>query len=64
MYGKLALPSLTQGRSPVRELRSLGSVWGVSGNRYSYRDSGPEAVIRDNAILRGAGQFDLTKTLH
>ena len=31
------LPSLTQGRSPVRELRSLGSVRGVPGNRYPYR---------------------------
>ena len=34
------LPSLTQGRSPVRELRSLGSVRGVPGNRYPYRESG------------------------
>jgi hypothetical protein len=36
-----ALPSLTQGGSPVRELRTLGSVRGVSGNRYPYRDPRP-----------------------
>ena len=40
------LPSLTQGRSPVRELRSLGSVRGVSGNRYPYRDSVLIAAVR------------------
>src|SRR3954453_22065813 len=34
----VALPSNTQGRSPVRELRTPGSVRGVSGNRHSYRD--------------------------
>jgi len=38
-----ALPSLTQGGSPVRELRSLGSERGVSGNRYPYRDPRPRA---------------------
>lgn len=34
----VALPSNTQGKSPVRELRTPGSVRGVSGNRHSYRD--------------------------
>jgi hypothetical protein len=29
----------------VRELRSLGSVRGVSGNRYPYRDPGSKAAI-------------------
>ena len=33
-----ALPSLTQGGSPVRESRTLGSVRGVPGNRHPYRD--------------------------
>ena len=33
-----ALPSLTQGGSPVRKSRSPGSVRGYPGNRYPYRD--------------------------
>ena len=36
VYGNL--PSLTRGGSPVRESRPPGSVRGVSGNRYPYRD--------------------------
>jgi hypothetical protein len=34
----IALPSLTPGGSPVRKLRMPGSVRGVAGNCYSYRD--------------------------
>ena len=37
----LALPSTTQGGSRVRKLRPLGSVRGVPGNRYPYRDTVP-----------------------
>ena len=33
-----ALPSFTQGGSPVRELRSLGSVRGVLRKEHPYRD--------------------------
>ena len=33
---RLCVP--TQGRSPVRECRTPGSVRGVSGNRHPYRD--------------------------
>ena len=40
-----ALPSLTPGGSPVRELRTLGSVRGASGNRCPYRDPRPKADI-------------------
>ena len=41
-----ALPSLTQGGSPVRELRTLGSVRGVSGNRYPYRDPRSNDLVK------------------
>jgi len=34
----LQLPSNTQGRSPVRELRTLGSVRGALSNGCLYRD--------------------------
>jgi hypothetical protein len=34
-----ALPSLTRGGSPVRELRTPGSVRGVLGNGHPYRDT-------------------------
>jgi hypothetical protein len=34
-----ALPSSTQGRSPVPELGTPGSVRGVFSNGHSYRDS-------------------------
>jgi len=34
---------LTQGRSPVRECRTLGTVRGASGNRRSYRDKSMKA---------------------
>jgi len=37
----LALPLLTRGGSPVRELRTPGSVRGVPGNGYPYRDQLP-----------------------
>src|SRR5215471_17239097 len=36
---KRALPSLTQGGSPVRKSRTPGSVRGVFGNGHPYRDS-------------------------
>ena len=36
-----ALPSITQGGSPVRESRSPGSVRGVFSNGHSYRDNRP-----------------------
>jgi len=36
----LALPLLTRGGSPVRELRTPGSVRGVPGNGHPYRASG------------------------
>jgi muconate cycloisomerase len=36
------LPSTTQGGSPVRKLRPPGSVRGVLGDRYSYRDIVPQ----------------------
>jgi len=34
----------TQGKSPVREIRSLGSVRGASGNRGPYRDTALRAA--------------------
>ena len=37
----LALPSLTQGGSPVRKSRPPGSVRGVPGNGHPYRDVAP-----------------------
>src|ERR1700680_172052 len=40
-----ALPSITQGGSPVRESRSPGSVRGVFSNGHSYRDSGCGEVM-------------------
>ena len=43
-----ALPLHTRGGSPVRELRTPGSVRGVSSNGYLYRDNRPKAVGRDN----------------
>jgi hypothetical protein len=36
----LALPSFTQGGSPVRESRTPGFVRGVPGNGHPYRDTG------------------------
>jgi ABC-type uncharacterized transport system substrate-binding protein len=42
------LPSTTQGGSPVRKLRPPGSVRGVLGDRYSYRD-------RRRVVLIAAG---------
>ena len=41
----------------MRELRSLGSVRGVSGNRYSYRDPRPVAALAGTALnVRYSGQ--------
>ena len=34
----------------MRELRSLGSVRGVSGNRYSYRDPRPQAAVQKRKL--------------
>ena len=49
------LPPNTQGGSPVRELRPPGSVRGVSGNGYPYRDirkNDPSAGVAPLAMLR------------
>jgi len=48
----------------VRELRSLGSVRGVSGNRYPYRDHEYEAAVQHLAWKgREATGFRSTSTL-
>lgn len=48
-----ALPSSTQGRSPVPESGTPGSVQGVPGDRYSYRDLGS---VRLSFVLRLLGK--------
>ena len=41
-----ASPSNTQGRSPMLEVGSSGSVRGVSSNGHPYRDPGSRAALR------------------
>src|SRR6516162_11051593 len=47
-----ASPSNTQGRSPMLELGSSGSVRGVSSNGHPYRDPGSRAAARFVPWLR------------
>jgi hypothetical protein len=47
-----ASPSNTQGGSPVRESRPLGSVRGVLSNGHSYRDSREPEVTAPELLWR------------
>ena len=53
-----ALPLTTRGGSRVRELRPLGSVRGVPGNRHPYRDTSIARSFRPGSStgLRRAGK--------
>ena len=54
---------MTQGRSPVREIRSLGSVRGAPGNRGPYRDhQRAEVPFRTGVRPAKAGMFSGRQT--
>ena len=52
------LPANTQGGSPVRELRSPGSVRGVLGNWYSYRDIDGQFMFVNSLIQVDESMLD------
>jgi hypothetical protein len=55
----LALTPFIQGKSRMRESRSYGSVRGVAGDRYPYRDPQNQPVIRLGSFFSLAHAFML-----